>query len=367
MMDNYNNNKNEMNQLNPQELDVEKKLEQSNELENEDFDQLFEPQCFKEVTEIAEKQLFMSPRQIIMRRFFQNKLAVVGLFILIFMFIFSFILPFFYPYSETELFYLDRVTGERLRGYQTDLIGDSLLARLQPMSSQNLLGTNEMGQDMLARLMYGGRVSLLVSLTVIFACLLIGITLGGLAGYFGGLIDMIVMRLCDIVASIPFVPLMFIVSSLMLVLSISPENKIFYTMIAIALLWWTMDARIVRGNILFLRESEYMQAAKATGIKPRNQIFRHLLPNTLPSIIVNSTLNLGGVILLESVLSFLGVGVGVPFASWGNMVAMVNSNEVVRFHPHVWIAPGLCILLVVLAFNFVGDGLRDATDPKARR
>ena len=355
---------NEMNNdnMSPNELETERIN-----LENEDLDQLFEPQCFKEVAEIAEQQLFMSPRQIIMRRFLQNKLAVIGLCILVFMFIFCFIFPIFYPYSETELFYIHRETGERLRGYQTDLIGDSLLARLQPMSSQNLLGTNEMGQDMLARLMYGGRVSLLVSLTVIFTCLIIGVTLGGLAGYFGGIIDMIVMRLCDIVSSIPFVPLMFIVSSLMLLLSISPENKIFYTMIAIALLYWTMDARIVRGNILFLRESEYMQAAKATGIKPRNQIFRHLLPNTLPSIIVNSTLNLGGIILLESVLSFLGVGVGVPFASWGNMVAMVNSNEVVRFHPHVWIAPGLCILLVVLAFNFVGDGLRDATDPKARR
>jgi len=355
---------NEMNNdnMSPNELETERIN-----LENEDLDQLFEPQCFKEVAEIAEQQLFMSPRQIIMRRFLQNKLAVIGLCILVFMFIFCFIFPIFYPYSETELFYIHRETGERLRGYQTDLIGDSLLARLQPMSSQNLLGTNEMGQDMLARLMYGGRVSLLVSMTVIFACLLIGITLGGLAGYFGGIIDMIVMRLCDIVASIPFIPLMFIVSSLMLVMSISPENKIFYTMIAIALLWWTMDARIVRGNLLYLRESEYMQAAKATGIKSRNQIFRHLLPNTLPSIIVNSTLNLGGVILLESVLSFLGVGVGIPFASWGNMVQSVNSNEVMRFHPHVWIAPGLCILLVVLAFNFVGDGLRDATDPKARR
>ena len=336
-------------------------------IEDMNIEDMFTPQSFKEEVEIAEKQLFMSPRQIIMRRFFQNKLAVLGLFVLIFMFMFSFIFPLFYPYSETELFYIHRETGERLRGYQTDLIADSLLARLQPMSSQNLLGTNEMGQDMLARLMYGGRVSLLVSLTVIFVCLIIGVVLGGIAGYFGGIVDMIVMRICDIVSSTPLLPLMFIVSSLMVVLSISPQNKIFYTMIAIALLYWTMDARIVRGNILYLRESEYMQAAKATGIRPINQVFRHLIPNTLPSIIVNSTLNLGGIILLESVLSFLGVGVGVPFASWGNMVQSVNSTEVMRFHPHVWITPGLCILLVVLAFNFVGDGLRDATDPKARR
>ena len=325
------------------------------------------PQSFKEEVEVAETQLFLTPRQIVIRRFLQNRLAVAGLCVLIFMFIFSFILPIFYPYSATELFYLDRETGELIRGYETDRIGDAILARLQPMSMQNPLGTNEMGQDMLARLMIGGQVSLLVALTVVLVCLIIGVTLGGLAGYFGGWMDMLVMRLCDIIASIPFMPLMFIISAIMIVTMVSPEDRIYFTMILIALLYWTPDARIVRGNILYLRELEYMQAARATGIRTRGQVFRHLIPNTLPSIIVNTTLALGSVVLLESVLSFLGVGTAVPFASWGNMVQSVNNNEVMRGHPNVWIPPGIAILLVVLAFNFVGDGLRDATDPKARR
>jgi peptide/nickel transport system permease protein len=219
---------------------------------------------------------------------------------------------------------------------------------------------------MFARLMYGGRVSLLVGFFVVFVELLVGILLGGAAGYYGGIVNGIIMRLVDIIASIPFIPLMLIMSSMLITLQISPQYKIYVTMIILGFLYWTGVARMVRGCILSLREMEFMQAADATGIRARHKIFRHLIPNMLPNLIVRATLDLGGVILLESTLSFLGVGVGAPYASWGNMVSVVNDTEILQGHPNVWFAPGLCILIVVLAFNFVGDGLRDATDPRMK-
>jgi peptide/nickel transport system permease protein len=196
--------------------------------------------------------------------------------------------------------------------------------------------------------------------------LLLGVLLGGLAGYYGKLVNGVIMRIVDIISSIPPMPLMFILSSLFITLGISPQYKIYYTMFVIGLTWWTGVARMVRGTILSLRETEFMQAADATGIKTRNKIFRHLIPNTLPVLIVTATLDLGAVILYESTMSFLGVGVGTPYASWGNMVSAVNDNVIMRDYPNLWLAPGLCILIVVMAFNFVGDGLRDATDPRMK-
>lgn len=314
-----------------------------------------------------EKQLFLTPWQMVMKRFIRNRLAVIGLGALVVMAVFCFVMPLFYEYNETEVFYLDKATGEVIRTYETDRLSDSLLASLIKPNDTHLLGTTKMGQDMLARLMYGGRISLMVGFVVVFVELVLGIVLGGVAGYYGGVVNTIVMRLADIISSIPLIPLLLIIAMWQVALNISPQYKIYYTMFVIGGLYWTSIARIVRGNILSLRESEFMQAATSTGIKVRHKIFRHLIPNTLPSIIVAATLDLGSIILLESTLSFLGVGVGAPYASWGNLVQAVNENVIMRDFTNLWVAPGICILITVLAFNFVGDGLRDATDPRMKR
>ena len=332
----------------------------------EDIDKALEPATFPEAN-LDEDRPYLTPWQMIARRFLRNKLAIMGLIALAVMFIFCYIFPFFYPYNETEIFYADKVTGQELRIFEISNAGDALLNRLQPPSAAHWLGTNEMGQDMLARLMFGGRISLMVGFVVILVELVIGIALGGIAGYYGGIIDGIIMRVVDIISCLPFIPLMLIISAVLLLFNISPRDKIFYTMFLLGGLQWVGVCRMIRGNVLSLRESEFMQAATATGIRTRSKIFRHLVPNTLTNIVVRATLDLGIVILLESTLSFLGVGVGAPWASWGNMVSSVNDRLIMKDYLNIWVAPGLCILITVMAFNFVGDGLRDATDPKMKR
>lgn len=325
------------------------------------------PATFDDSLDLAENQLFLTPWQMIMRRFFRNRLAVLGLVIIALMLVFCYIMPLFYPYSETEILYIHKETGQEVRTHETALISESILNSLQKPDAKHILGTTAMGQDMLSRLMYGGRISLMVGFVVVFVELFIGVVLGGVAGYYGKVVDIIIMRLVDILSSIPIVPLMLIIAALLITLNISPQQKIYYTMFIIGFLYWPSIARMVRGNILSLREMEFIQAANATGISVPHVIFRHLIPNTMGNLIVAATLSLGGVILLESVLSYLGVGVSLPYASWGNMVSAINDSTVMRDFPAVWVSPGICILFTVLAFNFIGDGLRDATDPRMKR
>lgn len=317
--------------------------------------------------DIASKQVFLTPGQMVRRQFSRNKLAVVGLFVLLGIALFCFVGPLFMPYTQTEIFYWDEDSQTEFRMHELENYPNAVLNTKAAPSRAHLLGTNEMGQDMLIRLMYGGRISLMVGFVVVSVEMLLGITLGGLAGFYGGWVDMVIMRLVEIFVSIPFIPLMLIISSMLIGLKVSPEYKIYYTMFIMGVIYWAGVARMVRGNILSLREMEYMQAAEATGIRTWHKIFRHLIPNTMPLIIVMATMDLGGVILMESTMSFLGIGVGVPYASWGNMVSSVKDNVVMRKCPWIWISPGVLILLTVLAFNFVGDGLRDAYDPKMKR
>ncbi len=316
---------------------------------------------------LEENQLFMTPGQIVARQFFRNKLAVFGLVVLIFMALFCFVGPLFSPYSETEIFYLNPETGEEVYMTDSQAVANSILNAKAKPSLAHPLGTNESGHDVLTRLMYGGRISLMVGFVVVIVEMLLGVTMGGIAGYYGGKVDMVIMRLVEMFVSIPFIPLMLIISSLLISLKVSPQDKIYYTMFIMGIIYWAGVARMVRGQILSLREMEYMQAAEATGIRTSRKIFRHLVPNVMPVIIVMATMDLGGVILMESTMSFLGIGVGMPYASWGNMVQSVNDNVIMRNFMNIWVPPGLCILLVVLAFNFVGDGLRDAFDPKMKR
>jgi len=236
-----------------------------------------------------------------------------------------------------------------------------------PPSADHLLGTDDNGMDVVTRLMYGGRVSLLIGFVVVFLETLIGVVLGGIAGYFGKWVDNLLMRTVDIFNCLPALPLYLILGSVMDTLKVEPTYRIFVLMICMGLLGWPGIARVVRGQILSLREQEFMTAAEATGISVKRRIFRHLVPNVIPQLIVIATMTLGEVILIEATLSFLGLGVKYPLASWGSIINTVSNIYVMTNYWYVWIPAGFLILLTVLGFNFVGDGLRDAFDPKMKR
>ena len=234
-------------------------------------------------------------------------------------------------------------------------------------SKEHLLGLDGNGMDVLTRLMYGGRISLMVGFVVILIELFIGVIFGGVAGFFGGWIDNALMRFIDLFNSIPFWPMCLIVGSVMDTLEVKPSFRIFILMVLLGVLGWTGIARVVRGQILTLREQDFMIATEATGISVPRRIFKHLVPNVMPLLIVQATMGLGSIILTEATLSFLGLGVKYPMASWGNIINAASDIYVMRNYWFIWIPAGILILLSVLGFNFVGDGLRDAFDPKMKR
>ena len=229
------------------------------------------------------------------------------------------------------------------------------------------MGTDANGMDLLARLMYGGRISLLIGFVVIAIELAIGIVVGGVAGFFGGWVDNLLMRLVDVIYCIPSIPLYLILGSIMDMYRVSPTTRIYMLCIIISIIGWVSIARIIRGQILSLREQEFMLAAEAAGLSVRRRIFKHLIPNVIPQLVVFATMGIGDVILTEAALSFLGLGIKYPAASWGSIINAVNDSYVLTNFPFVWIPAGTFILLTVLAFNFIGDGLRDAFDPKMKR
>jgi peptide/nickel transport system permease protein len=242
-----------------------------------------------------------------------------------------------------------------------------LIRAFEAPSAAHLLGLDNNGMDVMTRLMYGGRVSLLVGFVVIFLEVLIGIIVGGVSGFFGGWLDTSLMRFVDLFNSIPFYPMVLIFGSVMDTLEVAPKARIFLLMIVLGLLSWTGVARIVRGQILSLREQDFMIATEATGLRTSRRIFRHLVPNVMPLLIVQATAGLGGVIIAEATLGFLGLGVKYPLASWGSIINVASDSFVMTSYWFMWIPAGMLILLTVLGFNFVGDGLRDAFDPKMKR
>ena len=228
------------------------------------------------------------------------------------------------------------------------------------------LGTDMYGMDMLTRLMYGGRVSLLIGFIVIIIETVIGVIFGGISGYFGGWVDNLIMRIVDIFYCIPSMPVIIILGAAMDASRVDPTIRMVYLMLILGFLGWAGIARLVRGQILSLREQEYMAAAEACGLSVSRRIFKHLIPNVVPQLIVTCTMGLGSVIIMEATLSFLGLGVKFPFASWGNIISDVNNTHVLTTYWFIWIPAGVLLLLTVLAFNLVGDGLRDAFDPTLR-
>ena len=234
-------------------------------------------------------------------------------------------------------------------------------------SAEHPLGTDDHGMDVLTRLMYGGRISLMVGFIVMILENIIGIIIGGVSGYFGGWVDTLLMRFVDLFNSIPYYPMMIIAGAIMDSFEVDPYLRLYMMMAIMGIMGWTGVARVVRGQILSLREQDFMVATEATGIKVSRRIFRHLVPNVMPLLIVQATMGLGGIILTEATLSFLGLGIKYPLASWGTIINSASNIYVMTNCWYLWIPAGLLIVLTVLGFNFVGDGLRDAFDPKMKR
>ncbi len=268
-----------------------------------------------------------------------------------------------YTYVPTEIRVNRTDKNYELWAYQITYVID----RFASPSWSHVLGTDGDGFDVLARIMYGGRVSLMVGFVVVLLELILGVILGGLAGYYGGWVDNIIMRLVDIFYCLPSTPIMIILGSIMDAMRMDVYTRLFIMMAALGIMGWAGVARLVRGQILSFREQEFMIAAEATGIKVKDRIFKHLIPNVMPQLIVIATMGVGGTIITESTLSFLGLGVKHPLATWGTMINSVSSASAMAHYAYIWIPVGLLISFTVISFNFVGDGLRDAYDPKGKR
>lgn len=274
-----------------------------------------------------------------MKKFLHNKKAMLGLFIVLFLMAAVVFLPLFMD--------LDPYTTDRAAGFN------------KPPSDAHILGTDDVGRDLFARLLYGGRISLFVGITSTIISVLVGIPLGLIAGYFRGAAESIIMRTADAFMSFPSMVLI-----LVLVAVFGPS--ILTVTVVIGVLGWTAIAKLIYGNVLSIREREYIQATKAVGMKTVPILFAEVLPNAIPPVWANISFRVAGAILTESSLSFLGMGVQTPQASWGNIIFAAQNLMVLTARPWVWLPPGLCIILVVIGFNFIGEGVRDALDPKTK-
>lgn len=284
------------------------------------------------------KEKVLTPSKIAWNKFKKNKLAVFGIIILVLLILLSIIAPIISPFGR-------------------DVV-DLLNIESAP-SSSHILGTDELGRDVFTRLIYGGQVSLSVGVLATIIKLVIGITLGAIAGYFGGITDKVIMRFVDIIMCFPFLVIAITIASIL-------GPSIWNVMIIIGILGWTGIARIVRAEILSLKEREFIEAAKALGLDSKDIILKHVVHNIYAPIIVYGTLGIAQGILSEASLSFLGMGVKQPQPSWGNMLSAAQNMRVLQSEWWLWIPPGLLVFLTIISINFFGDGLRDAFDPKLR-
>jgi len=305
-----------------------------------------EPSVRPTEQELLRQGLAESPNtwaKAVWRRFRRNRTALIGAGVLLFLVIVTVLAPVITKYSV---------------GWGRDEF--ELKYSLTGPSARHPLGTDSVGRDNFTRLLYGGRVSLGIAVTVVFTYMIIGTMIGSIAGFFGGWLDNVLMRFADIVLSFPFLPLV-----LTIVAFLRPGVDIL--ILTISLISWPEPARLVRGEFLTLRERDFVEAARATGARPLRIILRHMLPNAVAPLIVSATLNIAGIILLEAALSYLGFGVPMPTPTWGNMLTEANNLAVLTKMPWLWIPPGLMIFVTVLSVNFVGDGLRDALDPRLKQ
>jgi peptide/nickel transport system permease protein len=296
----------------------------------------------------------VSTRRLLWRRFLGHRLAVASLILL----------------AVLALAALGAPLLESTLGL--DASRTNLLNRFAPPSAAHWLGTDELGRDLMVRLLYGGRVSLTVAAASALFAALIGTVVGLLAGYYGGRLDAVLMRFADGVIALPLLPLLIVLAAVDLGKLGLPEAiasaegaSLYRIVVLIALVGWTTVARLVRGATLSMRTREFVRAAEAMGAGAPRIMAVHILPNVVSPIIVATTLSIGNIILLESVLSFLGLGVQPPLPSWGNM--LTGAQDLIWSAPALAVWPGLFIFVTVIAFNFLGDGLQDALDPRAIR
>lgn len=363
----------------------------------ETADNLTENASNSQSNEVAEEESVeertgrtLSPGRLVLKRFFRSKLSMTGLVILVVLFLFSFLGPLFdflpFVWGEKEADNSNSVREEYTA--EVEIFGDgdycvyddssdaqnkvyivtySYPSNYLKPSKNHLLGTDDKGYDVFSRLMYGGRISLTLGFVVIILETVLGVILGGLAGYFGKWVDQLIMRIVDIFNCVPTLPMLMIAGVALEKLEIYGPSRLYILMAMMTLFGWAGTARLVRGQILSLREQDFMLSAEASGLTVGRKIFKHLIPNVIPQLIVSMTLGLGGIILTEATLGYLNIGLPSEYATWGNMINAAANDTALRLYPNLWISPGICIVLAVLAFNFVGDGLRDAFDPKARR
>lgn len=279
-----------------------------------------------------------SPGYLALQRFLRHRLAVIGLTILVLIVLSALLAPWLTPWEPNQI---------------------DLRARSEAPSWDHLLGTDRTGRDILTRTLYAGRVSLLVGVVAVAISVVIGAVLGSIAGYFGGIWDTLIMRFTDVVMTFPA-----IVAILTLAAIVGPGVR--NIIIIIGILNWPVPCRLVRSRLLTIRQQEYIHAAQALGVPAGRIIVRHALPNALDVLIVYSSLGVATAILLEAGLSFLGLGVQPPTSSWGNMLNVAQNVSVLEGQPWQWLPAGAAIVLAVLAVNFVGDGLRDAFDPRLK-
>lgn len=323
----------------------------------------------------------LSPGMMVAKRFFRSKLSLIGLIMLIALFLFSFLGPVFSQWyvdgervkdtenitiiADVQAIEYTTEDGEKVIAYIITENADATVNANGDMTAEHLLGTDKSGYDLFTDLMLGGRVSLTIGFVVVLLETLLGVVLGGLAGYYGKWVDSLIMRIVDIISCIPTLPIMLILSAMFTSLGIVKMDRLYYMMIFLTFIGWGGIARLVRGQILSLREQEFMLAAKCSGLSTRKKIFRHLLPNVMPQLIVSMTMGLGSIILMEATLGYLGLGAPLDVPTWGSMIN--TATDLINVTANFWIPPGICITLAILAFNFVGDGLRDAFDPKMKR
>ena len=306
------------------------------------------------MTSLAEHPIDSAARQLFWRRFREHRLAIFSAVLLVFIAAMALLAP----AIETAM---------GLDATRVDLFN-----QYAPPGATHWLGTDEAGRDVFLRLLFGGRVSLLVALVAAIAAAVIGTTIGLCAGYYGGRLDALLMRTTDGVIALPVLPLLIVLAAVDLdkvgvpaAIADSEIVSLYRMMFIITIVGWTTVARLVRGATLSVRSREFVRAAEAMGARPWRIMVRHILPNVVSPIIVATTLSVGGIILLESVLSFLGLGIQPPTPSWGNM--LTNAQELITRAPQLAVYPGLIIFVTVIAFNFLGDGLQDALDPRATR
>lgn len=326
----------------------------------------------KAITKIAHEGKEESQFRIVMRRFARHRLAVFSLVVIIIMFVMALLAPLIAPFPRDEI---DIAVSSR----------PGAPGILSSTGQFHIAGVDHLGRDLFTRVLYGARVSLTIAFVVVIFSEIIGVLLGAFAGYYGGVFDATTSRVVEFLLSIPTLPILLITSSILIRMDAqipvpafvtnfvawaiaappSEANKVIVLMFILILLGWTGAARLMRGMALTLRNQDFVEALRAAGASNTRIIMRHIIPNGIAPILVNASLGLAAIVIAESALSFLGVGVQEPTPSWGNMLATAQSY--MFQHPWLPLVPGIPLCLVTISFNFIGDGLRDALDPRLKR